>query len=195
MEPLLQDHSSNDDDDWDYGEEEMKDPGATTMLRKMSSIGTGIFNTRENNVTRSYSILTKEQVLQDRQSRIQDLCTCTGLSAGLSASLLLNYKWMVQKTIDAFTGDYDLLFKLFDYDGQQQADPTVCPSCCEESSEWIHNDDCGHCLCKDCYQQYLEFQLAKGVEVVKTPCPGGCKLPVSESVFKSLLSPHKFEKY
>jgi hypothetical protein len=121
------------------------------MLRKMSSLGTGIFNTKENSVTRTYSILTKEQLLLDRQSRIEDLCACTGLSEGLSAALLFHYRWMVQKTIDAFTGDFDLLFKLFNYEVQQQAKPAVCPSCYEEASEWIYNDDCGHGLCKDCF--------------------------------------------
>lgn len=55
MSLLIQDN----DDEWDYGEED-KDPGTTNLLRKMSSIGPSIFNTRDNDINRAYIILTKE---------------------------------------------------------------------------------------------------------------------------------------
>ncbi len=141
---------SDGEDDWDYGEED-KDPGATTLLKKISSIGPDIFNTRDNNVNRAYSIQSKEQVLQDRQQRIKDLCECTGLSEGLAAALLHKYKWLVQKTIDAFTSELDLLNKLFDFSYSQKQVTEVCESCFETSEEWVYNDDCNHCLCKQCY--------------------------------------------
>ena len=136
----------SDEDEWDYGEE-VKDPGEILLLKKISSIGPDIFSTRDHNVSRAYSLLNRDQVLKERQQRIQDLIECTGLSEGLASALLHNYKWLVQKTIDAFTSEIDLLAKLFDFEYNPKKEPEVCPSCFEPSEKWICNEDCNHCLC------------------------------------------------
>ena len=136
--------------------------------------------------------------MDERQSKINELCDMMGLSQDLSSALLLKHNWQVQRVLDAFSDD--LIPRLFEFKlGQpKQPRPDLCESCYEEyfeDEEWCCMDDCGHWMCKDCFTGYLISQVNKGPDSVETLCPAGCKLIVPHSMFKKLLDPKLLKKY
>ena len=75
----------------------------------------------------------------------------------------------------------------------------MCEVCYEEytsADAWVCTPECGHYLCRDCYTEYVDGQLSKGIECVSTPCPrSGCGMLVPFKLFDELLEPSKAEKF
>ena len=73
-----------------------------------------------------------------------------------------------------------------------------CPVCCEEvePKDFMCIEECGHGLCRECYQAYLESKLAEGVECVKATCSDEeCMLILPDAIWKSLLPEKQYKRY
>jgi ariadne-1 len=100
--------------------------------------------------------------------------------------------------IDRFVNEQDLVQKLFKFDlgGPLPPTPELCPCCFCDSIEWISIVDCGHKVCLDCYQGYLESKVSDGPECVFAYCPDSkCNMIVPDALFQELLSPESLKKY
>lgn len=124
-----------------------------------------------------------------------------GISKTLAAALLIKFGWNTslakEKVLDSpsLATLVTKLFK-FDPDASKPKTPDVCPSCYDEATEWVKIEDCGHQLCKECYQNYLVSKLGDGHECVFAFCPdSNCNLYVPDHLFLQLLPKDLISKY
>lgn len=70
-----------------------------------------------------------------------------------------------------------------------------CPVCYCEVDTHV-GMECGHKLCEECFTEYLKNAVQSGPDSIFTTCPErGCKLLVSESIFKRLVDSEMLDKY
>ena len=74
----------------------------------------------------------------------------------------------------------------------------LCEVCfCEyPESDFISLPDCGHGLCRYCYEGYLTSKVGDGKGAEQTICPNqNCRMIVPERIFIELLLPALVERY
>ena len=126
------------------------------------------------------------------------MTNCLGISKPLAAALLIKHGWNANTVTDKFCSDSDLTMKLFKFslDNNKHPQLELCPSCYEETTEWIKLEDCGHMLCRDCYTGYLVSKVGDGADCVFAICPDSkCNFIVPDSLFIQLLPGELLQKY
>ena len=77
-------------------------------------------------------------------------------------------------------------------------DQFTCEVCYDdiEVKDMVQMEDCGHRLCSECFQAYLESKVAAGPDVVFATCPDQkCKMIVPTRLFKLLLDEAKMDLF
>jgi len=75
-----------------------------------------------------------------------------------------------------------------------------CPCCMEDfdpdSEDIVSIETCGHSMCIDCYEAYLEQKMTDGTTCITSTCSDeNCHVILPDSVFKRVLSTEKYNRY
>ena len=149
----------------------------------------------------SYKMIKTVDIPTKQAQLINDVMEMCAVKEDLAKSLLLKYQWNSQQLINDFCGENGqekLVEQLF-ASNFHITKPTpkgkfLCPVCFTEQTKYTAAK-CGHYLCTECYAEYLSESVKAGPDCVFTICPAGCKLILTDVLFKDCVSKQLYEKY
>ena len=124
----------------------------------------------ENKASLPYSVVKGSDIIVMQSQRINYLVNEVGIDPVLARSLLIKYGWSLTTAKNNFLShgvekifNFTFATKTMAQEAESLGELFECPCCYEEydstSSEIIAIDTCGHCMCIDCYEAYLDQKM------------------------------------
>lgn len=137
-----------------------------------------------------------------------------GLTVGAVRVILQYYNWNLGKLSAAYLssvarGTYETFlseagvapiadrFAMQHYLPRAATEILECPTCLDTRPfHAMFGLVCGHMLCKQCYSEYVDYELSSGGGLSNLTCPSpGCKYTLDQASLAGLLSPQRWASY
>lgn len=137
-----------------------------------------------------------------------------GLTVGAVRIILQHYNWNLGKlgadylsavargTYEKFLSDAGVAPVADRYAMQRHLKRAMtevleCPTCLDTRPfHAMFGLVCGHMLCKQCYSEYVDYEVSRGMGLSNLSCPSpGCKYTVDQASLAGLLSPQRWASY
>jgi ariadne-1 len=153
----------------------------------------------------SVAIVLPHELSKIREKLISECCEATSLDRDEAITVLIHYKWNIDKVSQEWFEDVDGNRKKFGLDLDDAAvqklnnikienNNVYCSVCyCEINKSDSFALKCGHCFCDDCWKQHIYSKLEDIFCCLYATClQKGCNLRIPESAFEKYLKYDKF---
>ncbi|ODV90915.1 hypothetical protein CANCADRAFT_113366 [Tortispora caseinolytica NRRL Y-17796] len=154
-----------------------------------------------------YTSLSHEQLKQRFVSSVNQIQNLCGLSHEVAELLLIhnkfNIEWLGERYLDnpaRTLQSIGLDLKYADYSFAPRLLPAppnfLCAICCDDATYPVTFAlPCGHRYCASCFKTYLRMRVSEGDIRLNCCLNSECRFPITDSVYKLLLSPSDYNRY
>lgn len=151
---------------------------------------------------KSMVFVTISEIKDLIKKKCEEICELTGLSFDESVILYNHFHWRKDLIEQEWFGNESKISKAaglepLDKQPENNSNQITCPMCFDTKPRTeFDNLKCNHYLCKECYQDYIDFNVMRPENIFFWRCPfNKCNLIIPDSFNKKYIPENKLQNY